>query len=72
MAFTLCLSQIVITNNGVMLTWGHNTEGQLGLGHTTDVCEPTVVSAMKGIVVTQVRRVAPTLAATAAAAAVGA
>ncbi|KAJ8417270.1 hypothetical protein AAFF_G00284970 [Aldrovandia affinis] len=40
---TLALSSV-----GDVYTWGSNSEGQLGLGHTNHVREPTLVSTLQG------------------------
>uniref|UniRef100_A0A667Y6L3 HECT-type E3 ubiquitin transferase n=1 Tax=Myripristis murdjan TaxID=586833 RepID=A0A667Y6L3_9TELE len=39
---------LVLTSTGDVYTWGSNSEGQLGLGHTNHVREPTLVTALQG------------------------
>uniref|UniRef100_A0A0F8CLJ4 HECT-type E3 ubiquitin transferase n=1 Tax=Larimichthys crocea TaxID=215358 RepID=A0A0F8CLJ4_LARCR len=39
---------LVLSSTGDVYTWGSNSEGQLGLGHTNHVREPTVVTALQG------------------------
>ncbi|XP_029961368.1 LOW QUALITY PROTEIN: probable E3 ubiquitin-protein ligase HERC1 [Salarias fasciatus] len=39
---------LVLSSTGDVYTWGSNSEGQLGLGHTNHVREPTLVSVLQG------------------------
>ncbi|KAI3377882.1 hypothetical protein L3Q82_008463 [Scortum barcoo] len=39
---------LVLSSTGDVYTWGSNSEGQLGLGHTNHVREPTVVTVLQG------------------------
>uniref|UniRef100_A0A3Q1JCX7 HECT-type E3 ubiquitin transferase n=1 Tax=Anabas testudineus TaxID=64144 RepID=A0A3Q1JCX7_ANATE len=39
---------LVLSSTGDVYTWGSNSEGQLGLGHTNHVREPTLVTALQG------------------------
>ncbi|CAG5849679.1 unnamed protein product [Menidia menidia] len=39
---------LVLSSTGDVYTWGSNSEGQLGLGHTNHVREPTLVAALQG------------------------
>uniref|UniRef100_A0A3Q3XB61 HECT-type E3 ubiquitin transferase n=1 Tax=Mola mola TaxID=94237 RepID=A0A3Q3XB61_MOLML len=39
---------LVLSSTGDVYTWGSNSEGQLGLGHTNHVREPTVVTMLQG------------------------
>ncbi|XP_033842077.1 probable E3 ubiquitin-protein ligase HERC1 isoform X2 [Periophthalmus magnuspinnatus] len=39
---------LVLSSTGEVYTWGSNSEGQLGLGHTNHVREPTLVAALQG------------------------
>nr|XP_026694983.1 probable E3 ubiquitin-protein ligase HERC1 isoform X2 [Ciona intestinalis] len=39
---------IALTSKGIVYTWGSNTDGQLGLGHTNHVQEPTLVESLSG------------------------
>ena len=41
--------------DGRVFVWGRNTEGQLGLGDTTDRTTPTVVTALEGRRVVEVK-----------------
>ena len=38
------LCSAAISTNGKLFTWGSNSRGQLGLGHTNEVLEPTLVT----------------------------
>ncbi|XP_054587942.1 probable E3 ubiquitin-protein ligase HERC1 isoform X4 [Nothobranchius furzeri] len=38
---------LVLSSTGDVYTWGSNSEGQLGLGHTNHVREPTLVTALQ-------------------------
>ncbi|XP_075939248.1 putative E3 ubiquitin-protein ligase HERC1 [Anarhichas minor] len=39
---------LVLSSTGDVYTWGSNSEGQLGLGHTNHVREPTVATVLQG------------------------
>uniref|UniRef100_A0A3Q3SK21 HECT-type E3 ubiquitin transferase n=1 Tax=Mastacembelus armatus TaxID=205130 RepID=A0A3Q3SK21_9TELE len=39
---------LVLSSTGDVYTWGSNSEGQLGLGHTNHVREPTLVTTLQG------------------------
>ncbi|XP_062242430.1 probable E3 ubiquitin-protein ligase HERC1 isoform X5 [Platichthys flesus] len=39
---------LVLSSTGDVYTWGSNSEGQLGLGHTNHVREPTLAPALQG------------------------
>ncbi|KAM3626014.1 uncharacterized protein V6R79_021387 [Siganus canaliculatus] len=39
---------LVLSSTGDIYAWGSNSEGQLGLGHTNHVREPTVVTMLQG------------------------
>ncbi|KAM9317693.1 putative E3 ubiquitin-protein ligase HERC1 [Pholidichthys leucotaenia] len=39
---------LALSTTGDVYTWGSNSEGQLGLGHTNHVREPTMVTALQG------------------------
>ncbi|KAK1891774.1 putative E3 ubiquitin-protein ligase HERC1 [Dissostichus eleginoides] len=39
---------LVLSSTGDVYTWGSNSEGQLGLGHTNHVREPTMATAVQG------------------------
>ncbi|XP_047196036.1 probable E3 ubiquitin-protein ligase HERC1 [Hippoglossus stenolepis] len=39
---------LVLSSTGDVYTWGSNSEGQLGLGHTNHVREPTLATALQG------------------------
>ncbi|XP_067298543.1 probable E3 ubiquitin-protein ligase HERC1 isoform X4 [Pseudorasbora parva] len=39
---------ISLSSTGDVYAWGSNSEGQLGLGHTNHVREPTLISALQG------------------------
>ncbi|XP_034753665.1 probable E3 ubiquitin-protein ligase HERC1 isoform X10 [Etheostoma cragini] len=39
---------LVLSSTGDVYTWGSNSEGQLGLGHTNHVREPTVAPVLQG------------------------
>nr|XP_046195774.1 probable E3 ubiquitin-protein ligase HERC1 [Oncorhynchus gorbuscha] len=39
---------LVLSSTGEVYTWGSNSEGQLGLGHTNHVREPTLVTSLQG------------------------
>lgn len=39
---------VVCTHNGRAFSWGMNDVGQLGLGHTRDCCEPTLIGGALG------------------------
>ncbi|XP_068434962.1 probable E3 ubiquitin-protein ligase HERC1 isoform X7 [Clinocottus analis] len=39
---------LVLSTTGDVYTWGSNSEGQLGLGHTNHVREPAAASALQG------------------------
>ncbi|XP_069046831.1 probable E3 ubiquitin-protein ligase HERC1 isoform X3 [Lepisosteus oculatus] len=39
---------LVLTSTGDVYAWGSNSEGQLGLGHTNHVREPSLVTALQG------------------------
>ena len=37
---------VAVAENGSLFTWGKNTNGQCGLGHTTNVLSPVCVSSL--------------------------
>ncbi|XP_016128716.1 probable E3 ubiquitin-protein ligase HERC1 [Sinocyclocheilus grahami] len=39
---------LALSSTGDVYAWGSNSEGQLGLGHTNHVREPTFISALQG------------------------
>ncbi|XP_036391158.1 probable E3 ubiquitin-protein ligase HERC1 isoform X2 [Megalops cyprinoides] len=39
---------LALSSTGDVYTWGSNSEGQLGLGHTNHVREPTLVTTLQG------------------------
>ncbi|KAI1904452.1 hypothetical protein AGOR_G00005790 [Albula goreensis] len=39
---------LALSSTGDVYSWGSNSEGQLGLGHTNHVREPTLVTALQG------------------------
>ncbi|KTF92774.1 hypothetical protein cypCar_00003724 [Cyprinus carpio] len=39
---------LALSSTGDVYAWGSNSEGQLGLGHTNHVREPTLISALQG------------------------
>ncbi|XP_068597946.1 probable E3 ubiquitin-protein ligase HERC1 [Brachionichthys hirsutus] len=39
---------LALSSTGDVYTWGSNSEGQLGLGHTNHVREPTIVTMLQG------------------------
>uniref|UniRef100_A0A3Q2L5Y8 HECT-type E3 ubiquitin transferase n=1 Tax=Equus caballus TaxID=9796 RepID=A0A3Q2L5Y8_HORSE len=39
---------LALASNGDVYAWGSNSEGQLGLGHTNHVREPTLVTVLQG------------------------
>uniref|UniRef100_A0A673N4A9 HECT-type E3 ubiquitin transferase n=1 Tax=Sinocyclocheilus rhinocerous TaxID=307959 RepID=A0A673N4A9_9TELE len=39
---------LALSSTGDVYVWGSNSEGQLGLGHTNHVREPTFISALQG------------------------
>ncbi|XP_077870271.1 putative E3 ubiquitin-protein ligase HERC1 [Saccoglossus kowalevskii] len=39
---------LALTSSGDVFAWGSNGDGQLGLGHTNSVREPTMISALQG------------------------
>ncbi|XP_056135403.1 probable E3 ubiquitin-protein ligase HERC1 isoform X2 [Lampris incognitus] len=45
---------LVLSATGDVYTWGSNSEGQLGLGHTNHVREPTLVMALQGKNINQI------------------
>ncbi|XP_028981614.2 probable E3 ubiquitin-protein ligase HERC1 isoform X4 [Esox lucius] len=45
---------LVLSSTGEVYTWGTNSEGQLGLGHTNHVREPTLVTSLQGKNVNQI------------------
>ncbi|CAL8352432.1 unnamed protein product [Merluccius merluccius] len=45
---------LVLSSTGDVYTWGSNSEGQLGLGHSNHVREPTLVTALQGKNVKQI------------------
>ncbi|XP_045564463.1 probable E3 ubiquitin-protein ligase HERC1 isoform X7 [Salmo salar] len=45
---------LVLSSTGEVYTWGSNSEGQLGLGHTNHVREPTLVTSLQGKDINQV------------------
>nr|XP_057932865.1 probable E3 ubiquitin-protein ligase HERC1 isoform X3 [Doryrhamphus excisus] len=45
---------LVLSSAGDVYTWGSNLEGQLGLGHTNHVREPTLVTALQGKNINQI------------------
>uniref|UniRef100_A0A2R9A0R3 HECT-type E3 ubiquitin transferase n=1 Tax=Pan paniscus TaxID=9597 RepID=A0A2R9A0R3_PANPA len=45
---------LALASNGDVYAWGSNSEGQLGLGHTNHVREPTLVTGLQGKNVRQI------------------
>ncbi|XP_015230673.1 PREDICTED: probable E3 ubiquitin-protein ligase HERC1 [Cyprinodon variegatus] len=45
---------LVLSSGGDVYAWGSNSEGQLGLGHTNHVREPTLVTALQGKNINQI------------------
>ncbi|XP_035991716.1 probable E3 ubiquitin-protein ligase HERC1 isoform X6 [Fundulus heteroclitus] len=45
---------LVLSSTGDVYAWGSNSEGQLGLGHTNHVREPTLVAALQGKNINQI------------------
>uniref|UniRef100_A0A4W5KYU1 Uncharacterized protein n=1 Tax=Hucho hucho TaxID=62062 RepID=A0A4W5KYU1_9TELE len=45
---------LVLSSTGDVFTWGSNSEGQLGLGHTNHVREPTLVTSLQGKDINQI------------------
>ncbi|XP_030232116.1 probable E3 ubiquitin-protein ligase HERC1 isoform X5 [Gadus morhua] len=45
---------LVLSSTGEVYTWGSNSEGQLGLGHTNHVREPTLATALQGKSISQI------------------
>uniref|UniRef100_A0A8D2ZRX9 HECT-type E3 ubiquitin transferase n=1 Tax=Scophthalmus maximus TaxID=52904 RepID=A0A8D2ZRX9_SCOMX len=45
---------LVLSSTGDVYTWGSNSEGQLGLGHTNHVREPTLVTALQDKTIHQI------------------
>ncbi|XP_047218559.1 probable E3 ubiquitin-protein ligase HERC1 isoform X5 [Girardinichthys multiradiatus] len=45
---------LVLSSTGDVYAWGSNSEGQLGLGHTNHVREPTLVTALQGKNINQI------------------
>ncbi|XP_056269201.1 probable E3 ubiquitin-protein ligase HERC1 isoform X3 [Pseudoliparis swirei] len=45
---------VVLSSTGDVYTWGSNSEGQLGLGHTNHVREPAAAAALQGKNVQQI------------------
>ncbi|CAB1352023.1 unnamed protein product [Coregonus sp. 'balchen'] len=43
-----CEHVLVLSSTGDVYAWGCNCEGQLGLGHSSPVKEPTLVTALQG------------------------
>ncbi|KAM9306994.1 putative E3 ubiquitin-protein ligase HERC1 [Pholidichthys leucotaenia] len=43
-----CEHVLALSSSGDVYTWGCNSEGQLGLGHSNPVKEPTLVTALQG------------------------
>ncbi|XP_076880016.1 putative E3 ubiquitin-protein ligase HERC1 isoform X2 [Brachyhypopomus gauderio] len=39
---------LALSSSGDVYAWGSNSEGQLGLGHTNHVREPTLISSLQG------------------------
>ena len=37
------LHTCAVLRNGILMCWGSNSNGELGIGDTTDVCVPTAV-----------------------------
>lgn len=46
---------LALTSDGDVWAWGNNGDSQLGLGHTTSVREPQLVSSLSGKGMKQVR-----------------
>lgn len=45
---------LALSSNGDVYAWGSNSEGQLGLGHTNHVREPTLITVLQGKNVRQI------------------
>ncbi|XP_066448386.1 probable E3 ubiquitin-protein ligase HERC1 isoform X1 [Eleutherodactylus coqui] len=45
---------LALSSAGEVYAWGSNSEGQLGLGHTNHVREPTLVTALQGKSIRQI------------------
>ncbi|XP_043933675.1 probable E3 ubiquitin-protein ligase HERC1 isoform X2 [Protopterus annectens] len=45
---------VALSSTGDVYAWGSNSEGQLGLGHTNHVREPTLVTTLQGKTVRQI------------------
>uniref|UniRef100_A0A1A7WGI3 HECT-type E3 ubiquitin transferase n=1 Tax=Iconisemion striatum TaxID=60296 RepID=A0A1A7WGI3_9TELE len=45
---------LVLSSSGDVYTWGSNSEGQLGLGHTNHVREPTLATALQSKNINQI------------------
>ncbi|XP_053720543.1 probable E3 ubiquitin-protein ligase HERC1 isoform X1 [Synchiropus splendidus] len=45
---------VVLSSTGDVYTWGSNSEGQLGLGHTNHVREPTLVTVLQNKNINQI------------------
>ncbi|KAK2888184.1 probable E3 ubiquitin-protein ligase HERC1 isoform X2 [Channa argus] len=43
-----CEHVLALSSTGDVYAWGCNSEGQLGLGHSNPVKEPTLITALKG------------------------
>jgi len=46
---------LALTKSGTVWSWGGNSEGQLGLGHTTGIWEPQLVHSLSNKSIKQVR-----------------
>lgn len=49
-----CEHFFAIAENGSAYTFGNNSRGQLGLGHTENVCHPTIISSLLSYKVTMI------------------
>jgi alpha-tubulin suppressor-like RCC1 family protein len=49
--FRFHFSQLI--GNGEVFTWGRNSKGELGLGHSDDVTQPQQISALRDKIVSK-------------------